>query len=82
MYVNKFGQNEELKQKLFSTGDKKLGNASSNLHYGTGIVIVKKDALDRKKWTGKNIIGKALMTARDILRKQRDKALPTGIRQK
>ena len=67
---HKFSQNLKLKKLLLRTDDLHLGEAQTNTFYGTGVRFDKTKALDRENWTGENIAGKALMAARDTLRKQ------------
>ena len=68
--VYKYSQNPELKELLFKTGELYLGRAHTDRFYGTGVVFESDDALDRNKWTGENRVGKALMAAREILRRE------------
>jgi len=65
----KFTQNEDLKNKLLATEDKILAEASP--YDGIwGIGIDKETALKRKpeEWTGKNLLGKALMKVREEIK--------------
>ena len=68
--VNKFSQNPTLGQLLLRTGDLDLRERNTNTFYGTGVFGNEREALNREQLTGENIAGKALMDARDILRKQ------------
>jgi predicted NAD-dependent protein-ADP-ribosyltransferase YbiA (DUF1768 family) len=63
----KYSQNQSAKAALLATGNKVLGEASSNKLYGTGIGLFSKDAADCSKWTGKNLMGKILSDIRDRL---------------
>ena len=69
-YYHKFSQNSKLKQLLLRTGNLHLGETHTDTFYGIGIGFDKTEALDRKQWIGENVSGKALMAARDKLRKQ------------
>jgi ribA/ribD-fused uncharacterized protein len=64
----KYSQNQSAKAALLATGNKVLGEASSNKLYGTGIGLFSKDTTDCSKWTGKNLMGKILSDIRDRLR--------------
>lgn len=62
----KFSQNSVLKRKLLNTNDKTLVEASpTDLIWGIGLSI--KDAELGKKWKGKNLLGRVLMSVRSIL---------------
>ena len=66
----KFGQNEALKRFLLETGDKILAEASAyDLIWGIGLPAYNPDINDPSKWRGQNLLGQALMTVRDALRK-------------
>ncbi|KAJ7207036.1 hypothetical protein GGX14DRAFT_366693 [Mycena pura] len=71
--VHKFRQNEELRKKLFATGDTMIVEASpfDNIW---GIGCSEKSAMSRStdKW-GLNLLGKALVEARRILREEEEK---------
>jgi len=64
---DKFGQNPGLRDKLLSTGDADIAEASpSDKIWGTGLG---KDRAERKiPWTGQNLLGKALVAVRASLR--------------
>lgn len=66
----KFGQNQELWRKLDGTGEKELVEASPSDNIW-GIGYAAKHALNQgeEKW-GLNLLGKALMQARSILREK------------
>ena len=68
--LNKFSQNETLKQKLLSTGDKILAEASREELWGTGVGLHEAGCLDMQTWTGRGIMGDALLYVRDILKHQ------------
>jgi ribA/ribD-fused uncharacterized protein len=62
----KFSQNEELRQKLLETGDRELVEASPRDRiWGVGFGA-KNAGASRHKW-GLNLLGKALMEARERL---------------
>lgn len=67
--IAKFSQNEDLKQFLLNTGDKILVEASPY----DGIWGIKKRATDNgvknpNTWNGRNLLGFALMEARDYIK--------------
>jgi ribA/ribD-fused uncharacterized protein len=67
--VLKFGQDEALKQFLLSTGDKVLVEASpvDNI-WGIGLSADAPGIEQPSTWRGENLLGFALMVARDVLR--------------
>lgn len=70
VYVNylKFSQNKGLGDQLKATGDRILVEASpSDLIWGCGRGLNDPELLDSTKWTGKNLLGKALMEVRSKL---------------
>lgn len=67
--ILKFSQNKDLKEFLLSTGDKILVEASPyDKVWGIGMSADSPDAENPSKWKGENLLGFALMEARDILR--------------
>lgn len=60
----KFGQNEELAEKLVETGVMQLNEATHNDYYGIGVAINSK-AIKDKSYKGNNKLGKILMARRD-----------------
>ena len=61
--------NEELKEKLLATGDAILVEcAKSDRHWACGIGLYDKARFDAKNWTGKNLLGFALMEVRNQLK--------------
>ena len=64
----KFSQNLVLKEKLLTTGDKILAEASPyDKIYGIGRKCDDPRALDEKKWLGQNLLGITLMKVRNDL---------------
>jgi len=67
--VAKFGQNAALRGYLLSTGDRALVEASPyDKVWGIGMKRDNPRARDPRKWDGENLLGFALMEARDRLR--------------
>lgn len=68
--IHKFEQNPELKEFLLSTGDAVLAESSplDNI-WGIGLTRDHHHAEEPSKWKGTNLLGFALMEARDELRK-------------
>ncbi|WP_295732436.1 NADAR family protein, partial [uncultured Muribaculum sp.] len=65
----KFSQNEDLKEYLLSTEDKILVEASPKDNiWGIGLDEFSSDATRPENWRGQNILGFALMEAREIIR--------------
>lgn len=61
------------KDYLLSTGNRVIGEASRNTHWGTGLHVSDQNALKTDEWKGKNIIGKMLMNIRnEILEKNKN----------
>ena len=69
--IAKFSQNEKLKQFLINTKDKILVEASPyDKIWGIGMSEDDKDILDESKWKGQNLLGKAIMKAREFIKKE------------
>lgn len=69
--VAKFGQNAELKAFLLGTGDRVLVEASPlDRVWGIGLAANDERASKPDRWLGLNLLGLALMDAREILRKE------------
>ena len=67
--VAKFSQNSKLRDFLLSTGDKILVEASPKDEiWGIGMEESSPEAINPRKWPGKNLLGFALMEVRDIIR--------------
>lgn len=66
--LEKFRQNEDLKYKLLSTGDKLLAEASPyDKIWGIGLSGDEIVAWNTETWKGTNLLGKILMRVRDEL---------------
>ena len=64
--IAKFSQNEELLDKLISTGNALLAEcAVKDRIWGIGLSMTDPDRFDRTKWNGTNLLGYALMMVRD-----------------
>jgi ribA/ribD-fused uncharacterized protein len=66
----KYSQNPDASAALIATGQKRLGEASTNTFYGTGVGLFAKDPGDFSKWKRKNIMGNILTKIRDSLAKK------------
>ena len=67
--VHKFGQDPDLKTFLLNTQDRVLVEASPlDPIWGIGLAASDPKAQDPEQWEGLNLLGFALMAARDILR--------------
>jgi ribA/ribD-fused uncharacterized protein len=60
----KYAQNANARQALLATKKKKIGEASANVIYGTGIGLLSKKASDVTAWTGQNMMGSILEEVR------------------
>lgn len=64
----KFNQNDDLKAKLKSTGDSILAEcAVKDSIWGIGLSMKDPNRLNKNEWKGKNLLGYALMMAREHL---------------
>lgn len=62
----KFSQNEDLRDKIKATGDAVLAECSvKDQIWGIGLSMKNPDRFEREKWKGQNLLGYALMMARD-----------------
>lgn len=67
--IEKYSQNYELKQILLSTDEKILVEASPyDKIWGIGLRQDDDNCLDETKWQGMNLLGKALMQVRKLLK--------------
>ena len=66
----KFSQNEDLKQKLINTGEKKLFECTEDKFWGCSTPISRAKSIDPKKMQGKNMLGTVLMEVRTKLSKK------------
>ena len=65
----KFSQNPDMLRHLLGTGTKDLVEASPyDTVWGIGLAASDPSVLDRRKWRGQNLLGKALAQVRDLLR--------------
>lgn len=66
----KFTQNEDLKEKLISTGDAILAEcAVKDRIWGIGLSMTSPKRLDIYQWNGQNLLGYALMLVRNRISK-------------
>ena len=66
--VAKFSQNNDLKQQLKATGTSLLAECAVNDKiWGIGLSMTDPQRLDTSKWEGQNLMGYALMIARNCL---------------
>lgn len=64
----KFSQNEDLKDKLKSTGEAILAEcAVKDLIWSVGLSMTDPDRFDKTKWKGQNLLGYTLMMVRERL---------------
>ena len=65
----KFSQNDKLKERLLATGDAVIAEASpKDSKWGIGIDAETASKTDETNWPGQNLLGKALMKVREMLR--------------
>lgn len=78
----KFSQNREMRRVLLETGDKILAEASPrDCVWGIGLGSGNPRARDPSNWRGRNLLGKALMRVREIIREEEEKEEEEGQRQ-
>ena len=66
--IEKFSQNEELKKFLLNTKNKIIVEASPyDSIWGVGLSVNNENITNPNKWSGKNLLGFALMEVRDFL---------------
>jgi len=76
----KYKNNAKLKKKLLDTGDKILVEASpKDAIWGIGIAVDRALVTPPEKWTGLNLLGKSLMSARQRIREEEGKDGKTQI---
>lgn len=64
----KFSQNDELKEKLKSTGNFTLAEcAVKDCIWGIGLSMTDEDRFNKSKWKGQNLLGYTLMLVREQL---------------
>ena len=63
----KYRQSEKASQKLQATGTRRLGEASADKTFGTGVGLFSKKATDQGAWVGTNMMGSILEEIRDKL---------------
>ena len=64
----KFSQNEDLKDRLKSTGEAILAEcAVKDLIWGVGLSMKDPNRFDKTKWKGQNLLGYTLMMVRECL---------------
>lgn len=67
--LEKFRQNDELKQKLLATGQDILAEcAVQDKIWGIGLSMTDERRLDRAEWKGQNLLGFSLMCVRSELK--------------
>ena len=66
--IAKYEQHKAAKQALLATGDDVIGEASVNRTWGIGLSIRQKEAIDKSKWSGQNIMGEILMNVRELIK--------------
>ena len=66
--LEKFSQNNKLKEKIKTTGDAILAEcAVRDRIWGIGLSMKDPDRFDKTKWKGQNLLGYALMMVRECL---------------
>ena len=63
----KYIQHPDAKQALMNTGERRLGEATKDPHFGIGMNLYAKTVLDPNKWTSKNLMGQILQNLRKDL---------------
>merc|ERR1712070_998508 len=67
--LQKFRSDSVLKELLLSTGSAVIGESSTNKLWGIGVEHSDAKVQQPEEWPGKNVLGRALMKARDELQK-------------
>lgn len=65
--VAKFSQNDHLRRYLLESGNRRLGEASTDTTWGIGRSLTDKLVLNPSKWIGENLLGTTLMEVREEL---------------
>ncbi len=60
----KFQQNELLANYLINTGEKVIGESTTDKYWGVGMSLTNPNVLDKNHWQGKNIMGLVLQAVR------------------
>ena len=69
--LEKYGQNAPLLELLLATGESLFAEASpTDLVWGIGVAADHPDATRPERWRGQNLLGKAIVEARAILRRE------------
>ena len=63
----KMDQNPHARKALLNTKDHKLGEASRDLTWGTGVAIHHRNATNTNSWGGKNFLGEIMTQVRDSI---------------
>lgn len=63
----KFSQNKDLLKILLDTGDKTIVEYGPDRVWGCGLFLEDQNILFQNRWTGINLLGKSLITVRNIL---------------
>lgn len=63
----KFAQNEMAREFLLGTKGLTIGEASTNLFWGIGLDLRDHNLFNPAHWTGRNVLGEALMQVRQVL---------------
>ena len=58
----------DARQALLDTGNRRIGEASPDTQYGTGVHISSPKATDSSTWSGKNLMGRILSEIREELK--------------
>ena len=64
----KYKTHEQAKIELMDTGDRTIGEATTDLHWGVGMTIMNADIMDVELWDGENSMGKILQDIRHDIR--------------
>ena len=72
--VYKFMSNPDLKKQLLATGDKIIVEGSpTDTVWGVGLHYANSKIEDEKNWDGENLLGKAIMKARELINLEDEK---------